>query len=384
MSTTERYIAAADLGSSKVALAVAKVRGDDIQVIYYKEEPSDGIRYGCVVHPRRAAVPLRRLILDAETELSIRIRRLVTGLPRYEVLQESASAQMERSDAESLITPEEVNALKESAVSTYPVPDPARQVIYGAVAQSFSADEDFVGVSEKDITGVTAEVIEGHFKLFIGARKPVANLDLLFGELGVTLARKVFSPDAAACAVLSDTEKTNGVALIEIGAGVSSVAIYRGRVLRHYASIPFAGGSVTGDIAMECGLDERLSENIKKAWGACMPGKVQSLSEKILQLNDDETGSFEHISVNYLSQVITCRVREILDAVLYLIRESGYADKLRSGLVLTGHGSDLINLAVLLREMSGCRVRVGGPRRQAFSAFGYPDIRASLAGVWPA
>ena len=29
----ERYIAAADLGSSKIALSVAKIEGDDIQVI---------------------------------------------------------------------------------------------------------------------------------------------------------------------------------------------------------------------------------------------------------------------------------------------------------------------------------------------------------------
>ena len=41
----ERYIAAADLGSSKIALSVAKIEGDDIQIIYYKETPSDGIRY---------------------------------------------------------------------------------------------------------------------------------------------------------------------------------------------------------------------------------------------------------------------------------------------------------------------------------------------------
>ena len=380
MSTTERYIAAADLGSSKVALSVAKVDGDDVQVIYYKEEPSDGVRYSCVIHPRRVAGPLQHLILDAETELNIKIRQIVAGLPRYEVRQESASAQMERSDSESLITREEVNAIKASAVDTYPVENAAKEVVYGAVAQSFSADDDFVGVSETDITGVTAEVIEGHFKLFVGARKPMSNLDRLFGELGVTLARKYFAPDAVASAILTDTERMNGVALVEIGAGVSSLSIYRGKVLRHYSSIPFGGRVITNDIAQECGFDERLAENIKLAYGACMPGKVQSLSDKILQIHDEETESFEQVSINYLSQIITCRVREILEAVLYHIRESGYADKLRSGVVLTGGGAKLINLALIMKEMSGFKVRIGMPRKQAFSAFGCPGIYETGAG----
>ena len=175
----------------------------------------------------RVAGPLRRLILDAETELNIRIRQLVAGLPRYEVRQESASAHVERDDPESLISREEVNDLKSSAVGTYPVADAAREEIYGAVAQSFSADEDFVGVSEEDIVGVTAETIESNFKLFVGARKPVGNLDILFKELGVTLARKLFAPDAAASAVLTETEKMHGVALVEIGAGVRAVGRYR-------------------------------------------------------------------------------------------------------------------------------------------------------------
>ena len=379
--STERYIAAADLGSSKVALCVAKVDGDDIQVIYYREEPSDGVRYSCAVHPRRVAGPLQRLILDAETELNIRIRQLVVGLPRYEVRQESASARMERGDPETLITREEVNALKSSAVGTYPVADAAREEIYGAVAQSFSADEDFVGVSEEDIVGVTAETIEGNFKLFVGARKPVGNLDILFKDLGVTLARKLFAPDAVASAVLSETEKMHGVALVEIGAGVTSLAIYRGKVLRHYSSIPFGGWAVTNDIALECSFEEGLAENLKLAYGACMPGKLQSLSEKILQIHDEETGSYEQLSVNYLSQIITCRVREIIEAVLFNIQESGYADKLRGGVVITGGGANLINLPVMFKEMSGYKVRVGFPRRQTFSVVGCPEVLEATAGA---
>ena len=72
----EKYIAAIDLGTSKIALTVAKAMGDDIQIIYYKETPSDGIRNSYVFNPMKAAGPLRQAIDQAEQELRIKIGRL--------------------------------------------------------------------------------------------------------------------------------------------------------------------------------------------------------------------------------------------------------------------------------------------------------------------
>ncbi|MBP5337505.1 MAG: cell division protein FtsA [Bacteroidales bacterium] len=366
----ERYIAAADLGSSKIALSVAKIEGDDIQVIYYKETPSDGIRNSYVFNPKRAAVPLRAAISEAEEELNIKILQVVVGLPRYDVRQEIASARMERSDPASCITRDEINTLKSIAIDSYPIADEAKEEIYGAVAQSFSADEELVCASEHDVVGVTADAIEGNFKVFVGAQKAVSNIDIMLNEVGVAPARKMFLPNTVARAVLSEGEKENGVALVEIGAGVTSLTIYRGKILRHYSAIPFGGRCITTDIKYECGFNEQLAENIKLAFGACMPDKLQSLSEKIIQINDEENGSYEQLPVKYLSEVITCRAREIIEAVLWQIQDSGYADKLRNGVVLTGGGANLVNIANLLKEMSGYTVRIGYPRTQAFSAIG--------------
>lgn len=366
----ERYLAAADLGTSKIALSVAKIEGDDIQIIYYKETPSDGIRYSCVFNPVRAAVPLKKAIEEAQKELNIKILQVAVGLPRYEIRQEAASAALDRTDPHSCITKEEVDHLKSQAMDSYPIAEDAREEIYGAVAQSFSADEDLVCASENDVVGTTADKLQGNFKVFIGAQKAVDNIDIMLNNVGVAPAYKFFVPNCIAHAILSENEKENGVALLEIGAGVSSVTIYRGKILRHYSSIPFGGKNITDDIKYECGFTQSLAENIKLAFGAAMPDKLQSLSEKIIQINDNETGSYERLPVKYLSEIITCRAKEIISALLYQIQESGYADKLRNGVVVTGGGANLVNIANLIKDMSGYSVRVGYPRAQAFSAGG--------------
>ena len=371
---SERYIAAADLGTSKIALSVAKITGEDVQIIYYRETPSDGVRYSCVYNPKRAAEPLRKAIQMAQDELNIKILQLVIGLPRYNVRQEVASARMERSNPDSCISREEVNTLKKMAIDDYPVADESKETIYGAVAQSFSADDELVCASESDVVGTVSDCLEGNFKIFLGSLKPLRNIDIMLNDVGVAPAYKFFLPNSVAQSVLNEEEKDNGVALVEIGAGVSSVTIYRGKILRHYSSIPFGGKNITADIRYECGFNEKLAENIKLAFGACVPDKLQSLSEKIIQINDDETGSYEQLPVKYLSEIIDARTREIIDAVLYQIQESGYADKLRNGIVVTGGGANLVNLPDLLKEMSGYNVRIGYPRTRTFSADGCDGI----------
>jgi len=374
----ERYIAAVDLGSSKVALSVAQVTGEDVQIIYFAQKPSDGIRHGCVFNPTRASEPVKQLIEDAQNQLGIKILQVVLGLPRYWMKQVNSSARIDRSDPASCISFEEVESLKNIALDGYPLDNPEKEEIYGAVIQSFSS-EDLLQVSEEDVVGVQSSKVEGNFKIFIGDKKASANLDTMMNRAGVAIGRKYFLPDITANAILSEEEKMNGVALLEIGAGVSSVTIYQKGVLRYYGSIPFGGDSLTEDIKNECGFSHSLAENIKLAFGVCLPEKLQSLSEKIIQVNNDEDGSCLKLPVKYLSEIITCRIKEIAEALFYLIEKSGYADSLRNGLVLTGGCADLVNCGNLLKELSGYNVRVAYPRTKHFCSSLCPGIKEAGA-----
>lgn len=369
----ERYIAAIDLGSSKIALSVAKLSGRDIQVIYYDESPSDGIRYGSVFNPKKASIPVGEAIRKAEDELGIRIRQVVTGLPRYRVRQEMRPAKALRPNPDNCITREEIEAIKNDAIDTYPIEDETREILYGAINQSFST-EDLIQACEDDVIGCTGEFVEGNFKIYIGDRRPVANLDKLFAELDVTLAGSYFMPKVTADAVLTEEQKENGVALVEIGAGVTSVTIYSDNILRHFSSIPFGGKSVTADIKAESGFREKLCENIKLAFGNCQPDRLANMAEKVIQVNNNETGSSRQLKVYDLAEVIAARMDEIMETVLWQIEESGYADRLRTGIVLTGGGADLTGLVPMMRELAGCPVELGFPRRHFFSASGFPSM----------
>ena len=127
------------------------------------------------------------------------------------------------------------------------------------------------------------------------------------------------APGITAKAVLKSEQMENGVALIDIGAGVSSVTIFKDKIMRFYAAIPFGGNSVTNDIKSECNFSFELAENIKKAYGACMPNKLSSLGEKSIQIVDEDGNTTAQVSVKYISEIITARMKEIIEALLFRI-----------------------------------------------------------------
>ncbi len=365
----ERFIVAVDLGDSKIALSVSKVTGGVAQVVHYGEAPSQGIQHGIIFNPRQVCIPLSELIRQAEEELEIHITMIVTAYPGWKISTQEVSHSCTREDPESFITEEEMDTLQDLALTKFANGLDSSLEVYGVVPQSFSTEVLFQK-SREDIIGSTAEKLEGTFKLFYGAKRPVTNIDKVSNELQIANC-KFFTAEAEAQSLLSKDEKEQGVALVEIGGGVTSVSVFHKGILRFHDSFPFGGKAVTSDIRHECRISDELAENIKLGFGSCMPDRLQTLSDKTLRIQGDGSGD---VSIKYLSEIISSRMREIADAALGLIAKSGYADRLRSGIVLTGGGARILSCSALFAEMSGLSVRLQFPRPSYISVEGYPKL----------
>ena len=381
MEIKDRYIVAVDLGTSTIALTVARIEGSNTQIVYYKETPSEGIRNSGVFNASKVSGPLAEAISQAENALGIKITQAVVGMPKYPVRQEATTGKIEGRGEDTDITAEDIAELKRAAQDMYPLENPNMEAIYGAVAQSFSDGENFQ-IIENEIIGMTSDILEGNFKIFIGKKSSLAKIDTVLKKAGIVTARKYFTADTTAKAVLLDSEMENGVALIDFGGGCVSVSVYHGSIMRHYASIPFGGKNITGDIQIESegSIGRELAENIKIAFGACMPEKLQNLSEKIIHIKSDNGEAEKKLPVKYLSEIITARCEEILMAILYEIQESGFADRLMSGIVVTGGCAQTANLGNLIYDISGYRVRTGYPK-PLFSYEGCENITDASAST---
>lgn len=379
MNSVDKHIVSIDFGTSKISITVAQVEGNDVQIIYYKESPSAGMRYSGIYNVAQVTESLKKAIATAEEELGIKITQAIVGVPKYPIRTDSAKQSIADRGEDTDIIAEDVEELKSFALSTYPNINANTESIFGAVAQSFSDGEHFQ-IIENDIVGMTSDILEGNFKIFIGKKSDLKKIDLAMDRAGIMSVNKFFTADTTANAVLYDAEMENGVALIDFGAGSTSVSIYQGNIMRHYASIPFGGNNITDDIKNEAEIPEKLAENIKLAYGACMPEKLQNLSDKVLYIRSINGDSDKTLPLKYLSEIITARIEEITLAIMYEIEKSGFADLLRSGIVITGGVAQTANISTLVHDITGYKVRTGYPK-QLFSSHGCDGLSDTSAAT---
>lgn len=354
----ERHIIALDLGTGKIAVAVARIEGRDTQIIYYRETPSEGIGRSYVQNERNASKKIMEAIVEAEDSLGIKkIESVVVSLPKYFIRQENVNVSI-LTEGDGEIDENTLDTLRDMAGKSAHTEDDEDVIV--VTPQSYSDGDEFQ-IPETEIIGRCCDRIEGHYKVLIGKKQSVNRLRGTLQRAGLKVTANNFQSLAAAKAVLSDTDMENGVALVDLGAGATTVSIFKNGVLRHYGAIPFGGKTITGDIRQECGISDILAENIKKGYGICCPDRLHNLSDTILQIRSEGGYDDTQVEVKTLSAIITARMAEIINAVLYEIQKSGLAANLRSGIVLTGGGANLTNCCQLFEDMSGISVRRGYP-----------------------
>lgn len=349
------YAAALDFGSSKVALAVGEKTPDGIRIISYHDAPSAGIECGEIVNDFKVKEIVRTLVKQAENELHEKIDELTVGLSGRILHGKEISCQINRTDPKAYITEEEVRLITRAR---YNATLEGGNTVFEAIPQKYSTEERF-GINHDELIGMVGSTIEATFKLFFGKRAIIDRRITILEDCGIKLNKAILAPIASARAVLTRQEMENGVALVDIGKGSTEVAIVKDNIVREVAIIPFGGESVTGDIKTVANITREWAETIKLRHGRCC--EEYAVENKKLVLKNENEASDGEVEVSLLIRTVEARLSEILDAVRYVIDQSGFAGKISSGVVITGgasHHEDLIQLATALL---GQKVRLAAP-----------------------
>ncbi len=146
---------------------------------------------------------------------------------------------------------------------------------------------------------------------------------------------------------------------MDIGGGTTDVAVYYDNIIRHTAVIPFGGNVVTKDIKEGCAILQRHAEQLKIQYGSAL-GDIAP-EDKVVSIPGISGREPKEISFKSLAYIIQSRMEEIIDAVNFEIQNSGYADKLAAGVVITGGGAMLKHLPQLMKFKTAMDVRIGLP-----------------------
>jgi cell division protein FtsA len=150
-----------------------------------------------------------------------------------------------------------------------------------------------------------------------------------------------------------------GVVLVDIGGGTTDVAIFQDNIIRHTAVIPLGGNILTEDIKKGCAIMMRQAEKLKTQFGSALA--VEMRDNEIICIPGLRDRPSREISRKNLAHIIESRMTEIIELVNYEIVNSGFADHLFGGIVLTGGGAQLKHLPQLVQFLTGMDCRVGLP-----------------------
>jgi cell division protein FtsA len=165
---------------------------------------------------------------------------------------------------------------------------------------------------------------------------------------------------ASAQAALTSDEKELGVALVDIGAGTTDIAVFAQGAIRHTASLPIAGDQVTSDIAHLLRTPTPHAEEIKVRY-ACALAQLATAEESI-QVPSVGDRPPRRLARQALAEAVQNRYEEIFEMVQAELRRSGFEELIRAGLVLTGGASRMEGVAELAEEMLHMPVRIGIPQ----------------------
>jgi cell division protein FtsA len=170
------------------------------------------------------------------------------------------------------------------------------------------------------------------------------------------------SPYAAGLSVLADDEADLGAAVVDMGSGTTTIAVFSGDRFVYGDGFALGGHHVTLDLAR--GLSARIAdaERIKTLYGSVLSGGSDERDMiTIPPVDQDEREAPQFVSRAGLVRIIKPRVEEMLEMVRDRLAASPYAAVPRGRVILTGGACQLTGLSELAAQVLGRPVRIGRP-----------------------
>ncbi len=349
------YIAALDLGTSKIiAAACAKNKDKGISAIALEQENSETcIRRGCVYNVDEASKKISNLIRELNKKLPQPIEKIYVGIGGQSLKTETYAVYIDN-PMETPVSETMVQSLLDKCKEYKPD--------FFDVLDIVSPEYFLDGRPEKKPVGIRCKKIEARFQLILGRPSIKRNLQTCIAENNkIEIAGYIISPLAVADAILTDTEKNLGCALIEFGAGVTYLSVYKDGFLKYLATIPLGGNVITKDIC-SLNIPEDEAENLKIKYGSAFVEANSDDSKLTIKLS--QTNHYQKtIEVEELNNIIESRVDEILANVNHQIEISGYSGSLGAGIIITGGGASLKNLPESVEDKTKQKARIISPEK---------------------
>lgn len=343
-----------DIGTTKVCIVVASYHPlkDIVEILGVGVSECDGLKRGVVTNINKTADSIKIALERAEQQSGYKLARCVIGVSGEHVSTFTTRGIVTTRTSE--ISSDDVRRLHDELRQVHVTPD--RRILH-VIPQDYIIDGQD-GIS--DPLGMSGRRLEANALVITASSSAVENVFKCAERAGLHVDSVVLQSIASSYAVLDDAEREVGVALVDIGGGTTDVAVYKDNVLRAVGVVGLAGQRVTDDIVAVLGIRNTDAEEIKVNHGHAITDSI--LRDEHFQVPGVGGRKPNELSKTILCQVIEPRMEEIFEFVLARIHETGLANQLAAGIVITGGCAELRGADMLAQRTFRLPVNKGLPR----------------------
>lgn len=353
-----------DIGSSNIKLIIAQKKFDfneeRIHIIGAVSCPSAGVgKNGTINSIEDAVSSLSACLEKAERLIGIPISSVWLGFNHSKVQYERVKGVAIISKNDGEIDQNDIDRAVDSAQS-FPVPN--NYEIFKTIPVKYNIDNNEDVKSPIGMTGMRLEV---EVLVALVLSNQLSNLVKIVQRVGLDVNNVLISSTTMADVFLTNKETELGVAIVDIGATTTSLAVYEDGVLLHFNTLPIGSEHITADIALGLKCSINLAEKIKLEFGDSDSSEISKdenidISHLLKEEKIEDEGHI--ISKKYLSEIIEARVEEIFKMVDEEFKKINRSKILPVGVLLSGGGSLLNNIIKTAKKSLSLPVSFLSPR----------------------
>ena len=335
MGADKEIIVALEFGTSAIRGIAGKKKADgSIQILDIEQEyVTDAIQRGIIYNIDKTTQAITNIVQRMGERLNTQIQRAYVGIGGQS-LHTAGNFISRGLETKVKITPELIDNLMDNNRAT----QYTDSVILDVIPQEYVIGNRTI----TDPVGIQTEQIEARFMNVVAKSSLLENIQKCMKLAGIEIADMLISPLMLADSLLTDSEKRSGCALVDFGAGTTTVAVYSGNLLRHLVVIPLGGGNITADIAKAHQVEYEEAEALKRKHGVAYVAS-ESDTPQLLPISNDRT-----LSENELQNIIGARQEEIIANVWHQLENM--SSKLLAGIVITGSAAQLKDMPEAIKH----------------------------------
>jgi len=343
-----------DIGSSKTTIIVGELydQGKNIKILGKAVIPSNGVKKGKIIETELFSKTLKLGKERLEDKIGMKLKKVTVGISgsdittsttevEYKLLDENIEEPVE-------VTEEHCNQILE--ISKQKVVKENEQIL-GKEVYNYRLDDSGI---MKNPVGKIGKKLEARVHLIKISKDRVDRVIEALNKADLEVESLLYNGEASAKAALKRLDKINGVALVDIGDGLTEITIFKNNRLISTNVIPIGGMHYINDLKYVLELNTEVVKNI------LLEMKDKKENEKVtVSFLDKGTSVTKTFEVKYLKEIIDARTDEILEYILKSIEASGYKDYLKNGIVLAGGVVSSYNILEKLKKIFGENIRIG-------------------------